>query len=75
MGVFVIYLQCYELGIRVVYRPKIKIKSLSTSDFHFPSLSGRTLLHIQERLKVEHSLQDVLFKAALKGGPPVHPEK
>ncbi|XP_073328399.1 endoplasmic reticulum-Golgi intermediate compartment protein 2-like [Pagrus major] len=29
-----------------------------------------TLLHIQERLKVEHALQDVLFKAAIKGVPP-----
>ncbi|KAM4572957.1 endoplasmic reticulum-Golgi intermediate compartment protein 2-like isoform 1-T1 [Odontesthes bonariensis] len=29
-----------------------------------------TLLHIQERLRVEHSLQDVLFKAAIKGAPP-----
>ncbi|KAM9376834.1 endoplasmic reticulum-Golgi intermediate compartment protein 2-like [Pholidichthys leucotaenia] len=26
-----------------------------------------TLLHIQERLQVEHSLQDVIFKAAAKG--------
>ncbi|KAE8296421.1 Endoplasmic reticulum-Golgi intermediate compartment protein 2 [Larimichthys crocea] len=33
-----------------------------------------TLLHIQERLKVEHSLQDVLFKAAIKGAPPVPPQ-
>ncbi|KAM8750666.1 endoplasmic reticulum-Golgi intermediate compartment protein 2-like [Acanthopagrus schlegelii] len=29
-----------------------------------------TLLHIQERLKEEHALQDVLFKAAIKGAPP-----
>ncbi|XP_039988406.1 endoplasmic reticulum-Golgi intermediate compartment protein 2-like [Xiphias gladius] len=29
-----------------------------------------TLLHIQERLRMEHSLQDVLFKAAIKGAPP-----
>uniref|UniRef100_A0A3Q1AZW0 Endoplasmic reticulum-Golgi intermediate compartment protein n=1 Tax=Amphiprion ocellaris TaxID=80972 RepID=A0A3Q1AZW0_AMPOC len=29
-----------------------------------------TLLHIQERLRVEHSLQDLLFKAAIKGSPP-----
>ncbi|TMS05979.1 Endoplasmic reticulum-Golgi intermediate compartment protein 2 [Larimichthys crocea] len=35
---------------------------------------SRTLLHIQERLKVEHSLQDVLFKAAIKGAPPVPPQ-
>lgn len=35
-----------------------------------------TLLHIQERLRVEHSLQDVLFKAAIKGAPivPSHSE-
>ncbi|XP_028263221.1 endoplasmic reticulum-Golgi intermediate compartment protein 2-like [Parambassis ranga] len=33
-----------------------------------------TLLHIQDRLRVEHSLQDVLFKAAIKGAPPVSPE-
>nr|XP_020469783.1 endoplasmic reticulum-Golgi intermediate compartment protein 2-like [Monopterus albus] len=32
-----------------------------------------TLLHIQERLRVEHSLQDVLFKAAIKGVPPAQP--
>ncbi|XP_029991684.1 endoplasmic reticulum-Golgi intermediate compartment protein 2-like [Sphaeramia orbicularis] len=32
-----------------------------------------TLLHIQERLRVEHSLQDVLFKAAIKGAPVVPP--
>ncbi|XP_047453293.1 endoplasmic reticulum-Golgi intermediate compartment protein 2-like [Mugil cephalus] len=30
-----------------------------------------TLLHIQERLRVEHSLQDVLFKSAIKAAPPV----
>uniref|UniRef100_A0A3P8V8D8 Endoplasmic reticulum-Golgi intermediate compartment protein n=1 Tax=Cynoglossus semilaevis TaxID=244447 RepID=A0A3P8V8D8_CYNSE len=29
-----------------------------------------TLLHIQERLKIEHSLQDIIFKTALKGAPP-----
>uniref|UniRef100_A0A3P8RE82 Endoplasmic reticulum-Golgi intermediate compartment protein n=1 Tax=Astatotilapia calliptera TaxID=8154 RepID=A0A3P8RE82_ASTCA len=29
-----------------------------------------TLLHIQERLRVEHALQDVIFKAAIKGAPP-----
>ncbi|KAM9854127.1 endoplasmic reticulum-Golgi intermediate compartment protein 2 [Aulostomus maculatus] len=33
-----------------------------------------TLLHIQERLRVEHSLQDVLFKAALKAAPPAQPQ-
>lgn len=29
-----------------------------------------TLLHIQERLRVEHSLQDVLLKTAIKVAPP-----
>ncbi|XP_061629652.1 endoplasmic reticulum-Golgi intermediate compartment protein 2 [Phyllopteryx taeniolatus] len=29
-----------------------------------------TLLHIQERLRVEHSLQDLIFKTAMKGSPP-----
>lgn len=29
-----------------------------------------TLLHIQERLRLEHSLQDVLFKSAIKAAPP-----
>lgn len=29
-----------------------------------------TLLHIQERLRLEHSLQDVLFKSAIKMAPP-----
>ncbi|XP_060931960.1 endoplasmic reticulum-Golgi intermediate compartment protein 2-like [Limanda limanda] len=29
-----------------------------------------TLLHIQERLRVEHALQDIIFKAALKGDHP-----
>ncbi|KAK7896200.1 hypothetical protein WMY93_021525 [Mugilogobius chulae] len=29
-----------------------------------------TLWHIQERLRVEHSLQDVLFKSAIKIAPP-----
>uniref|UniRef100_A0A1A8FGX1 Endoplasmic reticulum-Golgi intermediate compartment protein n=1 Tax=Nothobranchius korthausae TaxID=1143690 RepID=A0A1A8FGX1_9TELE len=29
-----------------------------------------TLLHLQERLKVEHALQDVLFKSAMKEVPP-----
>ncbi|XP_017278494.1 endoplasmic reticulum-Golgi intermediate compartment protein 2 [Kryptolebias marmoratus] len=29
-----------------------------------------TLLHIQERLRVEHSLQDVIFKMAIKEPPP-----
>ncbi|XP_042352691.1 endoplasmic reticulum-Golgi intermediate compartment protein 2-like [Plectropomus leopardus] len=33
-----------------------------------------TLLHIQERLRVEHALQDVLFKAAIKGAPPALPQ-
>ncbi|XP_029378880.1 endoplasmic reticulum-Golgi intermediate compartment protein 2-like [Echeneis naucrates] len=33
-----------------------------------------TLLHIQESLRVEHSLQDVLFKAAIKGVPPAEPQ-
>ncbi|XP_042268635.1 endoplasmic reticulum-Golgi intermediate compartment protein 2-like isoform X2 [Thunnus albacares] len=33
-----------------------------------------TLLHIQERLRVEHALQDVLFKAALKAAPPDDPQ-
>ncbi|XP_061899079.1 endoplasmic reticulum-Golgi intermediate compartment protein 2-like [Entelurus aequoreus] len=28
-----------------------------------------TLLHIQERLRVEHSLQDLIFKSAVKGAP------
>ncbi|XP_034541450.1 endoplasmic reticulum-Golgi intermediate compartment protein 2-like [Notolabrus celidotus] len=32
-----------------------------------------TLLHIQDRLRVEHALQDVLFKAAIKGSPPEPP--
>ncbi|KAL7402403.1 hypothetical protein ABVT39_014455 [Epinephelus coioides] len=30
-----------------------------------------TLQHIQERLRVEHALQDVIFKAAIKEPPPV----
>ncbi|XP_041852783.1 endoplasmic reticulum-Golgi intermediate compartment protein 2-like [Melanotaenia boesemani] len=30
-----------------------------------------TLLHVQERLRVEHSLQALLFKSAIKGAPPV----
>uniref|UniRef100_A0A3Q2CJY1 Endoplasmic reticulum-Golgi intermediate compartment protein n=1 Tax=Cyprinodon variegatus TaxID=28743 RepID=A0A3Q2CJY1_CYPVA len=29
-----------------------------------------TLLHLQERLRVEHSLQNLLFKSAMKGPPP-----
>lgn len=29
-----------------------------------------TLLHIQERLRLEHALQDVLFKSAIKMAPP-----
>lgn len=33
-----------------------------------------TLLHIQERLKVEHALQDVLFKGAIKGAPNAEPQ-
>lgn len=41
----------------------------------FLSVTVRTLLHIQERLKVEHSLQDVIFKAAIKGSPPVQSER
>ncbi|KAK5867576.1 hypothetical protein PBY51_012050 [Eleginops maclovinus] len=32
-----------------------------------------TLLHIQERLRVEHALQDVLFKGAIRGSPPSVP--
>lgn len=35
----------------------------------------RTLLHIQDRLKVEHSLQDLLFKTAIKGSPPAQPQR
>uniref|UniRef100_A0A3P9MQ75 Endoplasmic reticulum-Golgi intermediate compartment protein n=1 Tax=Oryzias latipes TaxID=8090 RepID=A0A3P9MQ75_ORYLA len=34
-----------------------------------------TLLHIQERLKVEHSLQDVLFKTAVKGAQPAKTQR
>ncbi|KAM3870317.1 endoplasmic reticulum-Golgi intermediate compartment protein 2 [Diretmus argenteus] len=34
-----------------------------------------TLLHIQERLREEHSLQDVLFKTAIKGPPPSEPPR
>lgn len=33
-----------------------------------------TLLHIQDRLRVEHSLQDVIFKTAVKGAPPALPQ-
>ncbi|XP_037306429.1 endoplasmic reticulum-Golgi intermediate compartment protein 2 [Pungitius pungitius] len=33
-----------------------------------------TLLHIQERLRVEHALQDLLFKSAMKGAPPAQPQ-
>uniref|UniRef100_A0A087YGN0 Endoplasmic reticulum-Golgi intermediate compartment protein n=1 Tax=Poecilia formosa TaxID=48698 RepID=A0A087YGN0_POEFO len=33
-----------------------------------------TLLHIQERLRVEHSLQNVLFKSAMKGPAPAQRE-
>uniref|UniRef100_A0A3B4UVF3 Endoplasmic reticulum-Golgi intermediate compartment protein n=1 Tax=Seriola dumerili TaxID=41447 RepID=A0A3B4UVF3_SERDU len=33
-----------------------------------------TLLHIQERLRMEHSLQDVLFKTAIKGALPAQPQ-
>lgn len=32
-----------------------------------------TLLHIQERLRVEHALQDLIFKAAIKGDPLAQP--
>lgn len=41
----------------------------------FLSFAVRSLLHIQERLRVEHSLQDVLFKAAIKGAPPAQPPR
>ncbi|XP_075870925.1 endoplasmic reticulum-Golgi intermediate compartment protein 2-like [Nelusetta ayraudi] len=34
-----------------------------------------TLQHIQERLKVEHALQDLLFKSAIKGPPAAPPER
>ncbi|CAI5664503.1 unnamed protein product [Oreochromis niloticus] len=34
-----------------------------------------TLLHIQERLRVEHALQDVIFKAAIKGAPPAQTKR
>uniref|UniRef100_A0A7N8WSL4 Endoplasmic reticulum-Golgi intermediate compartment protein n=1 Tax=Mastacembelus armatus TaxID=205130 RepID=A0A7N8WSL4_9TELE len=34
-----------------------------------------TLQHIQERLRVEHSLQDVFFKSAIKGDLPPLPER
>uniref|UniRef100_UPI0037E971F4 endoplasmic reticulum-Golgi intermediate compartment protein 2-like n=1 Tax=Semicossyphus pulcher TaxID=241346 RepID=UPI0037E971F4 len=33
-----------------------------------------TLLHIQDRLRVEHALQDVLFKAAINRPPPDPPQ-
>lgn len=38
-------------------------------------LPVRTLLHIQDRLRVEHALQDVIFKAAIKGTPPVQTKR
>ncbi|XP_056137952.1 endoplasmic reticulum-Golgi intermediate compartment protein 2 isoform X2 [Lampris incognitus] len=34
-----------------------------------------TLLHIQERLREEHSLQDIFFKTALKGAPTALPPR
>ncbi|XP_062318800.1 endoplasmic reticulum-Golgi intermediate compartment protein 2 isoform X1 [Osmerus eperlanus] len=34
-----------------------------------------TLLHIQDRLREEHSLQDVLFKTAMKGAPTALPPR
>lgn len=33
-----------------------------------------TLLHIQERLRVEHSLQNLIFKGAMKGAPAAEPQ-
>lgn len=48
---------------------------LSVAFLIFLSFAVRTLLHIQERLRVEHSLQDVLFKAAIKGAPPAQPPR
>lgn len=43
--------------------------------FCHSSVAVRTLLHIQERLKVEHSLQDLLFKSAIKGPPLSQPQR
>lgn len=38
-------------------------------------VSLRTLLLIQDRLREEHSLQDVLFKNVMKGAPTALPPR
>lgn len=38
-------------------------------------MSLRTLLLIQDRLREEHSLQDVLFKNVMKGAPTALPPR
>uniref|UniRef100_A0A8C9XLA6 Endoplasmic reticulum-Golgi intermediate compartment protein n=1 Tax=Sander lucioperca TaxID=283035 RepID=A0A8C9XLA6_SANLU len=56
-----------DLAENMVASDGLKYEPVSINAF---SVQSQTLLHIQERLRVEHALQDVLFKAAMKGAPP-----
>ncbi|XP_068595599.1 endoplasmic reticulum-Golgi intermediate compartment protein 2 [Brachionichthys hirsutus] len=59
-----------DLAETIVAADALKYEAVSFELSSQQRLWHMTLLHIQERLKVEHSLQDLLFKAAIKGAPP-----
>ncbi|KAI3370754.1 hypothetical protein L3Q82_007298 [Scortum barcoo] len=74
-------MRCQYIGADVLDLAETMVASdgLKYEPVHFElspqqRLWHMTLLHIQERLRMEHSLQDVLFKAAIKGSPPAQPE-
>ncbi|CAG03399.1 unnamed protein product [Tetraodon nigroviridis] len=60
----------YEYEVDKDFGSKLRINVDITVADEMPM----TLLHIQERLKVEHSLQDLIFKTAMKGAPPPQPQ-
>uniref|UniRef100_A0A8C4F4V4 Endoplasmic reticulum-Golgi intermediate compartment protein n=1 Tax=Dicentrarchus labrax TaxID=13489 RepID=A0A8C4F4V4_DICLA len=70
-------MRCQYIGADVLDLAETMVASdgLKYEPFCLFSVTVRTLLHIQERLKVEHSLQDVIFKAAIKAVPPAQPER
>ncbi|KAM9807876.1 endoplasmic reticulum-Golgi intermediate compartment protein 2-like [Neosynchiropus ocellatus] len=71
-------MKCQYIGADVLDLAETMIASdgLKYEPVHFElspeqRLWHRTLLHIQDRLRVEHALQDVIFKAAIKGQAPI----
>ncbi|XP_029908795.1 endoplasmic reticulum-Golgi intermediate compartment protein 2 [Myripristis murdjan] len=73
-------MRCQYIGADVLDLAETMVSSdgLKYEPVHFElspqqRLWHMTLLHIQERLREEHSLQDVLFKTVTQGGPTAAP--